>query len=64
MSTIQNIETLIRYGRGPTKGVRTTPFTTLRRVVWVHIKLYLLPQRSRAMMSGFMALGWSQAPGT
>ena len=59
VSAIQNIETLVRYRRRPTKGVRSAPFTTLGRVVWVHITLYLLPQRSRAMMGGFMALGLS-----
>jgi transposase len=38
---IQNIATLIRYGKKPTKGVRTTPVTTLARAAWVPIRLYL-----------------------
>ena len=57
VSAIQNIETLLRYERKPTKGVRAAPFTTLGRVVWVYIARYLLAQRSRVMMGSFMALG-------
>jgi len=63
VSAIQNIETLIRYGRRPTKGLGTAPFTSLGRVVWVYMKRYLLPQRSRAMMSCFMAPGRSEVAG-
>jgi hypothetical protein len=59
VSAIQNIETLIRYRRRPTKGVRSAPFTSLGRAVLVYITRYLLAQRSRIMMSSFMALGWS-----
>lgn len=33
VSAIQNIETLIRCDRKPTKGVRTAPFTTLKKAV-------------------------------
>ncbi len=63
VSAIQNIETLIRYGRKPTKGVRTAPFTTLGRVVGVYIRLHLSSHWSRAMMNAFMALGLSHVPG-
>ena len=41
VSAIQNIETLLRYGRKPTKGVRSSPFATLGMAVWVHITLSL-----------------------
>ena len=34
VSAIQNIGTLIRLVGKPTKGVRSAPFTTLRRAVW------------------------------
>jgi transposase len=64
VSAIQNIETLVRYGRKPTKGVRCAPLTTLGRAMWVHIKRGLSSQWSRAMMSGFMPLGLSRAPRT
>jgi hypothetical protein len=37
VSAIQNIETLVRYGRKPTKGVRTTPLTSLLKAVRVCI---------------------------
>jgi transposase len=59
VSAIQNIETLIRYRRKPTKGVRTTPFTTPGTVVRVHITPYLSFRWNRMMMSGSMALGRS-----
>jgi len=64
VSAIQNIETLVRYGRKPTEGVRTSPFTTLAKAFWVYIRLYILPRRSRAMMSGFMPLAGLKLPGT
>jgi len=64
VSAIQNIETLVRYGRKPTKGVRTSPFTTLAKAFWVYIRLYIFPRRSRAMMSGFMPLAGLKLPGT
>ena len=64
VSAIQNIETLVRYGRKPTKGVRCAPLTTLGRAMRVHIKRGLSSQWSRAMMSGFMPLGLSRAPRT
>jgi transposase len=36
VSAIQNIETLIRYGKKPTKGVRIAPLKTLARAVWAY----------------------------
>ena len=57
VSAVQNIETLLRQRRRPTKGVRTAPFTSLGRAVLVYIARYLLAQRSRVMMGSFMALG-------
>ena len=56
VSAIQNIETLIRYGKKPTKGVRTAPLKTLARAVWVHIRSYLSFQRSRACVGGSLAV--------
>lgn len=49
VSTIQNIETLLRHGRKPTKGVRSSPLTTVRTAMWVYIERYLafLPRRRR-----------------
>jgi transposase len=41
VSAIQDIETLIRHGRKPTKGVRTSPFKTMGRPLWVHIGQHL-----------------------
>jgi hypothetical protein len=41
VSAIQDIETLIRYGRKPTKGVRTSPFKITGRPLWVHIGRHL-----------------------
>jgi transposase len=64
IATIQNIETLIRLVRKPTKGVRSAPLTTLGRVLWLHITFSLSAQWSRAMMSGFMAPWLPQAPET
>ena len=63
VSAIQNIETLIRYGRKPTKGVRTAPFTTLGRAVWAYIKSYLSSLRRRAQMSDLTDLGLPKWPG-
>jgi transposase len=53
---IQNIETLIRYGRRPTKGVRTAPLKTLVRAAWVRIRLYLSFQRRAACVGGSLAV--------
>ncbi len=36
VSAIQNIETLIRYGKTPTKGVRTAPLEALARAAWAY----------------------------
>jgi hypothetical protein len=55
VSAIQNIETLIRYGKKPTKGVRTAPLETLAKAAWVHIRLYLSFQRSGACIAGSLA---------
>jgi hypothetical protein len=55
---IQNIATLIRYGKKPTKGVRTTPLKILARAVWVHARLYLSFQRSGARTGSLTALGF------
>ena len=58
VSAIQNIETLIRYGKKPTKGVRTTPLTTLARAVWVHIRSYLSFHRRGTRTGSVTALGF------
>ena len=55
---IQNIATLIRYGKKPTKGVRTTPLKTLARAVWVPIRLYLSFQRRGTRTGSLAALGF------
>ena len=41
ISTIQNIETLIRYGRKPTKGVRGSPLATVATAICGYIGRYL-----------------------
>jgi transposase len=56
VSAVQNIETLIRYGRKPTKGVRTAPFTSLGRAVWACINIYLSFHRRRAPTAGLAPL--------
>jgi hypothetical protein len=56
VSAIQNIETLIRYGRKPTKGVRTAPFTTLGKAAWVHSRLCLSFLRTRQRSGSLTAL--------
>jgi transposase len=58
VSAIQNIETLIRYGKKPTKGVRAAPLKTLARAAWVHIKLYLSFQRRGTRTGSLTALGF------
>jgi hypothetical protein len=59
VSAIQNIGTLIRLVRKPTKGVRTAPFTTLGRAVWG----YISSRRRRVSMRGLGPLELSQVPG-
>ena len=61
VSAIQNIEILIRYGRKPTKGVRTAPFTTLGRTVWACINAYLSFRWRRAPVGDLMGLGFPGA---
>lgn len=61
VSTIQNIETLIRYGRRPTKGLRTAPFTALGRVVWAYINSFLPFRRKGAPASDLVAPGFHRA---
>jgi transposase len=63
VSAIQNIETLTRYGRKPTKGVRAAPFATPGRV-WAYIVLYLSSRRRRATMCDLTARGLFHVPGT
>ena len=41
VSAIQNIKTLIRYGRKPTKGARNAPLTARGRAVWAYIRAWL-----------------------
>lgn len=59
VSAIQNIGTLIRLVRRPTKGVITAPFTMLGRAVWGYIILHLLSLRRRVAASDRMALSLS-----
>jgi transposase len=40
VSAIQNIETLIRYGRTPTKGVRSAPLAALERMIQTSISSF------------------------
>ncbi len=58
VSAIQNIETLIRYGKKPTKGVITAPFTTLGRIVRACINVYLSFRWKRAPVGGLTELGF------
>jgi len=58
VSAIQNIETLIRHGRKPTKGVRTAPFTTFGRAVWTYITSSLSFRWSQAPAHGLTDLGF------
>jgi len=58
VSAIQNIEILIRYGRKPTKGVRTASFATLGRILWTCINAYLSFHRRRAPAAGLTAPGF------
>ena len=53
---IQNIETLIRYAKKPTKGVRTATAKTLARAAWVYIRLYLAFQRRGLCTGGTLAV--------
>lgn|GEM_PF-3978806 len=59
VSTIQNIETLLRHGRKPTKGARTAPFATLKRSIWAHFELHPPFQRRRAETNSLGALSLS-----
>lgn len=58
VSAIQNIETLIRYGKKPTKGVRTTPLKTLARAVWAYTNRHLPFQRKGTRTGRLTALGF------
>jgi hypothetical protein len=61
VSAIQNIETLIRYGKKPTKGVRTTPLKTLARAVWAYTNRHLPFQRGEngpAVLRRWVCLEW------
>ena len=60
VSAIQNIETLIRHGRKPTKGVRTAPFATLGRVVRACINVYLFCYMRQAPADGLTGFGFLQ----
>jgi transposase len=61
VSAIQNIETLIRYGKKPTKGVRTAPLKTLARTVWAYTNRHLPLQRRGTRTGGLTALGFLAA---
>lgn len=58
VSAIQNIETLIRYGRKPTKGVRTAPLRTLGKTVWAHITSSLSFWRTRVLVGDLVVRGF------
>ena len=64
VSVIQNIGTLIRYGRKPTKGVRTAPFTTLGRALWVCVTSHPFPSKETSHGRRCRSPGLISVPGT
>jgi IS5 family transposase len=60
VSAVQNIETLIRHGRKPTKGVRTAPFTTTGRVMWAYINFCFIFMDRQAPADGLTDFGFLQ----
>jgi transposase len=56
VATIQNIETLIRYTRKPTKGVRTVPLKTRIRALWRYMQYHITFLARLKWTTGLMSL--------